>query len=206
MFLFTWLGFLEDFLFVPRCVLCRKEGNTLCDDHLKDFKRSSSLFLSDELKVYSVFSYHNKGVQKILECFKYKGVRALSKVMGDLMGDLLSFEENFIIVPIPLHWSRQLWRGFNQAFLLSQEISFLTQIPLNTQLKRTVRTNQQARLSKMDRVKNVENIFTWKGSSIKGRTIYLVDDVCTSGSTLQSAARVLYKAGAKEVVGIVFAR
>ena len=54
--------------------------------------------------------------------------------------------------------------------------------------------------------KNVENIFVWEGASLKGKTIYLVDDVCTTGSTLKSAAEVLHKAGAERVIGVVFAR
>lgn len=207
MFLLSWLRLVEDFFFVSRCVFCKKEGSLFCPSHFKNIPRCSASCLADGLLVSGVFSYHNKSVQKIVERFKYKGVRGLSSVMALYMADSFSFEScNSVLVPIPLHWSRQVWRGFNQSFLLARDLSFSTGIEVNTDLKRVKRSKQQARLSRLDRAKNVENIFTWKGGLLEGKVIYLVDDVCTSGLTLQSAARVLKQQGAKQVFAIVFAR
>lgn len=207
MFLSSWFLALENFFFVPRCVFCKKEGSLFCAFHLKDIPRCSDSCLADGLLVSAVFPYHYKGVQKIVERFKYKGVWGLSWVMASYMTESFSFESsNSVFIPIPLHWSRQIWRGFNQSFLLARDLSFSTGIEVNTDLKRIRKSKQQARLSRLDRAKNVENIFTWKGDSLQGKVIYLVDDVCTSGLTLQSAARVLKRQGAKQVRAIVFAR
>ena len=112
-----------------------------------------------------------------------------------------------IFVPIPLHWTRLLWRGFNQSNVLV--LALQKQYPplqICYDLKRVKRTNQQARLSKKHRAQNLEKAFRWKSSKFPSQKIILIDDVVASGKTLDEAAKTLKKLGAIKVVGIVFAR
>lgn len=205
MFLLGWFRIVENFLFVPRCVFCRKDGELLCRHHLKSLRRVNKPFELEGLQVWAPFAYQKPLVRRVLERFKYKGIRGLGSSMAAEMV-MPKSHENGIVVPIPLHWTRKLWRGFNQADLLAKELSDLHNLSFSKDLKRIKRSAQQARLKKVDRAKNVENIFEWKGFSLAGKTVYLVDDVCTTGATLKSAAQVLQKQGVKEVVGVVFAR
>ena len=120
------------------------------------------------------------------------------------------FEGADAFIPVPLHW-RRLWaRRFNQSAALAEEVSGLTGIPVrHADLKRVRATVQQVGLSKAARAENVQGAFGVPAESkgnIAGRRIILVDDVLTSGATVDSCARALLRAGAKQVDVLVFAR
>ena len=106
-----------------------------------------------------------------------------------------------MIVPVPLHPSRQREREFNQAETLARHLARATGLPLNTRaVIRTEATLSQTRLSREDRARNVRNAFTFrKRPNLRGARIVLVDDVMTTGATTNACARVLRKAGAEEV-------
>jgi ComF family protein len=113
------------------------------------------------------------------------------------------------LVPVPLHW-RRLWaRRFNQSAALANCISAATRIPVSTALKRTRATPQQVGLSKTERAHNVQGAFRVPAAAkaeVAGRRLVVVDDVLTSGSTVDACARALLRAGAAEVDVLVFAR
>ncbi|MBE5785229.1 MAG: ComF family protein [Clostridiales bacterium] len=104
-----------------------------------------------------------------------------------------------VIVPIPLHW-RRLWkRGYNQSALLAESLSGRFGIPVAEKLLRRVRyTKTQTALGAAQRTKNIRGAFSASGS-VKGKRILLVDDVCTTGATLSTAAKALLDAGAAVV-------
>ena len=108
-----------------------------------------------------------------------------------------------LIVPVPLHWTRLLKRGFNQAALIGKRLSIHTKIPQDPQvLKRLTATSSQGGLSKKERALNVQKAFginAKKKGHIQGKTILLVDDVMASGATLRFCAESLLTAGAKSV-------
>lgn len=108
---------------------------------------------------------------------------------------------------VPLFPSRKNERGFNQSFLLAQEIGRLWEIPATDKLLiRTRKTIPQADLKKEEREKNVKNAFGLSGDiKLTGQSIALVDDVSTTGSTLSECAKILKRAHAKFVYGIVIA-
>ena len=112
-----------------------------------------------------------------------------------------------ILMPIPLHPRKERVRGFNQALLLAQDIRAHTSIPLDAHtLIRIASTPPQTTLSAQSRRENVEHIFSLRDQDkVRGKTIILVDDVKTTGATLEQAARVLKQAGAKEIWAITFA-
>ncbi len=114
------------------------------------------------------------------------------------------------LIPVPLHWRRQWARRFNQSAALAGVISRLSGVPVvHGGLRRVRATPQQVGKSKADRADNVQGAFRAAmehGESIAGRRLVLVDDVLTSGATVDACARALLRAGAAHVDVLVFAR
>jgi predicted amidophosphoribosyltransferase len=112
-----------------------------------------------------------------------------------------------LIVPIPLHPRRKRWRGFNQAELIARRLAdyFGAEISVD-ELLRIKYTKPQTKLSEEKRRSNIKNCFAWRAGGLAGRNIILVDDVATTGSTLNEAARVLKENGAGEIWGLVVAK
>ncbi len=116
-------------------------------------------------------------------------------------------QENFLVVPVPLHKRRENWRGFNQSSLLAGAISKVYGLDCAEILSRVGYTPPQADIEAREvRLENVKNIFSCIDASVKNRKILLVDDVCTTGATLNECARVLKDAGAESVTALVIAR
>jgi ComF family protein len=113
-----------------------------------------------------------------------------------------------VIVPVPLHPARQRERGFNQAELIAHRIGKGLGIPVSASLiARFRQTPTQTRLSRAERASNVAGAFrTGKPAAIAGKAVLLVDDVCTTGATLNECAKVLREAGSGPVRGLTFAR
>ena len=119
-------------------------------------------------------------------------------------------EEADALVPVPLHW-RRLWaRRCNQSALLAQAIAAVTDVPVTTEaLKRVKATAQQVGLTQSQRAENVQGAFQVPAdgkAEVVGRRLILIDDVLTSGATVDACARALLRAGARTVDVVVFAR
>src|SRR5204863_6890690 len=113
-----------------------------------------------------------------------------------------------VVVPVPLHWRRRWARGYNQAAAVGRELALGLGAKFAPELLRRVRhTPQQAQPSASARRENVRGAFrAASGARVAGRTVLLVDDVMTTGSTAGEAARTLREAGAKRVVAAILAR
>ena len=164
-------------------------------------------------------SYENPLVEKVLKAIKYRFVRSLAGDMADLMTKYLEKRAGWLItagtieiVPVPLHRRRLNWRGFNQAEMVAKKISKSLGWPvITTAMKRVHDPKPQADMpDKQSRIENMLNVFACPpdqdSSRLADKTILLIDDVSTTGSTLNDCARALKGAGAREVVGFVFAR
>ncbi len=116
--------------------------------------------------------------------------------------------ESYIIIPIPLHKSRLKWRGFNQSELIANELSKNIGLPaIANILIRVKKTKDQTQLSKEERISNIQNAFQIKNpAEISGKNIILLDDVYTSGATMEAAAKTLKEGGAKKIIGLVIAK
>ncbi len=111
-----------------------------------------------------------------------------------------------VLIPIPLHISKERARGYNHAKLLAMGIAKKLELPLQDCLLRVKKTTSQFALTKLDRQQNIKNAFVVKKAiDRKYSTIFLVDDVLTSGTTLSEAAKILKKQGVKKVYGITLA-
>jgi len=152
---------------------------------------------------------YSDSLKEMILSFK-KGRADLDSVLGFLANSALeggSFHEKVeLFVPVPLHWSRRLVRGYNQSMLIVRKL-MLSRGKINTELVRIRRTKLQAATSSFSaRARNVAGAFAVrKGNPFTGRTICLVDDIKTSGATLNECARVLKEAGASHVFALVLA-
>ncbi len=162
-------------------------------------------------------SYEETSVKQLLKYFKYDFIESLATNISDLMTKFirpriskLGFDNHSLLVTaVPLHWYRLNWRGFNQSELMARNISecFDWQSDFRLLKRLAARTPQADIKDRLQRIKNVENIFScFDKSEIIGKRILLIDDVSTTGSTLDACAKALRLAGAVEVTGFVFAR
>lgn len=178
----------------PICNRCGKPSNThLCSECQKKrryFKRARS---------YGVFG----GVLKeAIHIFKYEKKEGLSEYLGILMCKALDrCEWGFDhIVPIPLHKKKERVRGFNQTRLLAEFISKKKNVSLFLGLKKTMDTAPQVGLSYDERRRNIVDCFTLKDEKrIKDSSVLLIDDVMTTGTTIEECSKVLLEGGAKDV-------
>jgi len=157
----------------------------------------------------SVGAYEGS-LRNIVHALKYQGRRSIAVTLAGLMRtagkDLLSRAD--YVVPVPLHWRREHARGFNQA----REIARHLGLPVADALIRSRATTPQVELSAEERVANVAGAFGLKRSrfraapDLKACRVVLIDDVATTGATLEACARVLKMAGATSVCGLTAAR
>lgn len=161
------------------------------------------------------FNYRDKIIRQLITDLKYKGKRSNAKIIGEVVYEYLLEElsdrelyDDFtdpILIPIPLSRQRLRERGYNQTELIA---NFLTDAcQLNTKsLKRIRNTESQTTKNKEERMENLKDAFVVKNNKlIKNKNIVLIDDVVTTGSTLNEAKRVLLKNGAKNVLAIAVA-
>jgi len=164
-------------------------------------------------------SYKNPVVERAIKLLKYEYIKSLSQNLSVLLIKVIknsyfltnNFSEplsSFLIIPVPLHRQKFLDRGFNQAELIAQKIAEEFDLKLRNDLLIKIKnTRSQTDLKETERKINIQGAFAVKNKKeIKGKIIFLVDDVFTTGSTLNEAARVLKVAGAKEIWGIALAR
>jgi ComF family protein len=148
---------------------------------------------------------------KLVQAFKYSGKTKVGELLGRALAALVQQDEELSAVdavcPVPLHPARLRERGFNQALLLAAAISMGTRIPLAEFLARTKNTPTQTLKTKpKDRRKNLAGAFRLKPDArVGGKRVLLVDDVMTTGATLDQAAQELLKGGATSVLGAVVA-
>jgi len=161
----------------------------------------------------AVAAYRGRGiVREVIHQFKYTRQIHLRHLVARWLGAALEDERlrdcNFdLIVPVPLHPTRERERGFNQASLLSELLSAQTSIRSQRVLERVRYTTTQTALDRSERMENLHNAFRLrKNADVRGLRVLLIDDVLTTGSTLSECARVLKRAGAISVHAATAAR
>ena len=218
-----------DFLFPRFCVGCGKEGDFICDSCQASLVRieapacpqcgkpqTDSMLCSNCINwkadidaIRSPFRFEGV-IRKAVHEFKYRNLRAIAGQLAHFLGDYLT--ENPIpyevLVPVPLHDKRLKERGYNQSALLAKELSRLTGFPVNeTCLVRNVYNVPQAKTRNVEeRKQNVIGIFSVVNDDLLEKKVLLIDDVTTSGATLNACASPLKKTGAASVWGLTLAR
>jgi competence protein ComFC len=196
-----------DLLFPISCIGCSAADFLLCQNCKDSLKFLNQNEMQDG--IISAFPYANPLVQKIIVEFKYNGIRNLAKPIAELINKSLrlnsDLDDTWILTYIPMHWRKEKKRGFNQAKLIAQELSKLTSLPCEDLLEKLKATKPQKDLSREQRQLNLFKVFRAYPETLN-KKIILIDDVCTTGSTLLEAKRALLDAGAKEVLYSTFAR
>lgn len=219
------MSLLDDFinlLFPKTCAACDepllKAEQIICTKCLVDlpkagigFSNSQSLEarFKGKVAVAGVFGYlkYSKGgkVQQLLHNLKYKNRQDIGVFMGKLFGKQLTANNKKIeidlFLAIPLHENKLILRGFNQSDLIASGLAEVLELPHETNIiYRKKATETQTKKSRIDRFMNVDAVFGVNSSErIFGKKIGLVDDVLTTGATLEVCAATLLSAGAKEV-------
>lgn len=202
-----WRPLLESFfeLLAPlRCAACEREseGALFCEGC------ALSLEYAEE-DAPALFLYSGP-IRDAVHELKYRGRSDLGPRLGVPMAEKVLRSGISIdrVMPIPLHPSRQRARGYNQAALLAAKIASLLGVPLDRRsLVRTRVTPPQAELDREERLQNLHSAFEIraKEGELDGAKILLVDDVMTTGATLDAAAEVLFEAGVRRVDAFVLA-
>lgn len=165
--------------------------------------------------LYFALSYKNPIIKKLIRNFKYQPyIKDLSKTLSLIIIQYFQMQENnsdfsdYFLIPVPLGKKKMKNRGFNQSEEIAKELSVFFKIPvLNGILIKTKETRPQIELTAEERKENLKGTFSvQEEKKIKGKKIILVDDVYTTGSTMEECARVLKTAGAKNVLGMAIAR
>lgn len=234
------MEFLKDLFFPKKCVNCNKYGSYLCPECLNLVSICSSricpqcskpapfgmVHFSCKTKtsldgLTTIFNY--KGVvKKTILKFKYRLVSDLAKTIIELFlsccGEDKAFskfvnQKNVVLIPVPLHWQRKNWRGFNQAELLGKMIASQLGISfIPNLLLRIKNTKTQTMLKREERLRNIKNAFAINKKLpiniliSKYPNILIFDDVWTTGSTMKESAKVLKKQGFPKVWGLTLAR
>lgn len=156
---------------------------------------------------HAAFRYEDN-IEEMIKRYKYGRVRALAPAFAELLLPAVRqiAQEADVIAPVPLHPKRERWRGFNQATLLAQLLASSLQIPcLDKALTRIRNTPTQTRFTRSERIKNMQGAFAPGRQSVYAHSVLLIDDVLTTGATLESCAEVLLQSGALEVHALTIA-
>ena len=149
-------------------------------------------------------------IRKVIHQLKYQNLKAIAPQLAELLFEYLKSNPlpGEALIPVPLHQKRLRERGYNQSKLLARELARLTNLPvIEDCLIRVKEAQPQVKAATLEeRRRNVANAFSCRDERVHGRQIILVDDVCTSGATLESCATALKSKGAISVWGLVLAK
>lgn len=215
-----------DTLFPPRCVGCRARAHWLCPLCLD---RVQYLMLplcgvcqqpvspaaahgcrvsAAPLVTISAIGLYKGPLRDAVHALKYKGRHGVAATLAGLLAPRLSPlpAEGDLLVPVPLHPTRERERGYNQAAIVAAELARLLPCELDARaLRRTRATAQQVGMSREQRAANVRGAFEARPGVVRDRRVWLLDDVYTTGATLKAGAHALRQAGARQVRGVVIA-
>ncbi len=220
---------LLDFILPRTCIICNEQINQglLCDNcinYLPSIRNPLCKRCGRPIKKGGLCRYCKGGsmvehgrawsiymppVDKIVHYFKYRRQTSLARLIGLGMSNVIK-ADNILnkadyIIPVPLFWFKRLKRGYNQARLLTEIISSECHIQSINALSRIKNTRSQTRLDPELRKRNVRNAFVLKDRRIENKNVLLVDDVLTTGATINECARVLKSGGAQNIYSCVAA-
>lgn len=223
------LSRLLDLVFPPRCTGCQRVGSIFCPQCLARVRAvprpvclrcgqpqpSEALCADCRAGKFYISAIRSAGIYTrplsgAIQQFKYSGRAELRRPLGMLLASY--WRERGVsadlVIAVPLHERRQRERGYNQAHLLASEFCRQVGLPLVSQgvLRRQRETRQQVLLGPAERRRNVAGAFTWDGPALAGLKALLIDDVATTGSTLEACGEALSSAGVSKVWALTAAR
>lgn len=201
------------------CLECKKTNNfgDICPACQKNYRLTGVLVAGN---------YNNSLISKAIKLYKYDFIEDLGSILGNYLADeldqamkhavliddkmsrwpeFINNRNDLVVIPVPLHPQRLRWRGFNQAASLAEVVCARLALARGHELQRVRYRKPQAKLKRIDRLYNLRESFDWQNANLSGKNIILVDDVVTTGSTLNECAKVLKMNGAHMVWGLVLA-
>ncbi|MEI6296353.1 MAG: ComF family protein [bacterium] len=210
-----------DLLLPQKCIGCGISGELFCEECLYGAKKCEK-YLGDD--TFAVFSYKDKNIKKAISLIKYKGVKYMTPPLAKYIYDLAleeisqikmmsgnNIDEKIIVIPVPLHKSRLKTRGFNQSELIARQFLKLdtgNSFFLDTEsLERVKETESQVKTDGREkRLVNLKDAFCVPyPENVKNKIILLVDDVITTGATIDECRKTLKNAGARKVFAVAIA-
>jgi len=208
-----------EFLYPTVCIVCGSRTNAktavVCKPCWQKLPRNSRNVISQGTRTVgrkTYFSYiawrfeYSENLRAAVHFFKFNDFSNLAARFGREMTETLLSRTELAaadaLVPVPLHRARMRERGYNQSELLASVISLRADIPVARALERIKNNRPQASLaSRAEKITNVKGIFQQRsGFSVRGKRVLLIDDVVTTGATVNECAKVLTRAGAREIM------
>ncbi len=209
---------LLNLLFPVTCCICNqenKEQKYLCHNCFKKLKFGAPQFnlklnFVDELAIAG--NYDDGLLGELIKKLKFNSIEPLGPILADFLtifwqgrASLMNVN-NLLVIPIPLSPQRERRRGFNQTEIIAKHFAKNFNYKLNLELKKIKHTKQQSGLSEKRRQKNITAVFFWQGEPLINKQIILIDDVITTGATINEAAKILKLAGAKKIIALALAK
>lgn len=210
-------------IFPPKCIFCRQllsydAAIHICTDcYMKlPFRENALMTTTQDGEAgwcdgaVSIFQYTGM-VKESLIRFKFYNkpsyYRTYARLLADKLGKTMDVGQYNLVLSVPLHKHREFSRGYNQAHLIARALARELKLPERSELLKRYRyTEAQSLLDKQTRNQNVKGAFTVTSPQrIEGKSILLVDDILTTGSTLEECGRMLKQAGARKVTAVVVA-
>ena len=201
------LSNLLDWIYKKKCYFCRssKEAVKMCskcyDD--MDFLPAQINRIIEGKKVYCAGVY-SKNLQKLIRGLKYHNQKDLAYYLAKFMAEYFSKitdKTDFEIIPVPIYPKREKKRKYNHMNLVGEELARLTNNSLNKNLiKRVKDTKPQYKLKRHERLQNLNGAFEVDKSNYTGKTLLLIDDICTTGSTFEEMIKEFAKYGITDII------
>lgn len=204
-----WIETFKDLLFGPEtiCPVCGQRACfgywPGCVDCVRGLQPTLRLIPDTPFPCYCMGNYHGR-LKELIADVKYHGAFQVACFLGELLGMMVAeamiLEDVNVIMPVPLHPTRERMRGFNQSALLADSMSRRWPKPIWNHMIRARQTQSQSELSGHDRWKNIEGAFTLQeGHVLSGKKIAVVDDILTTGATFAGVSALLVDVGARPI-------
>jgi competence protein ComFC len=220
-----WENFL-DFIWPNYCLGCHQEGTLCCQTCLDALKNLPLDYQAWENQAdfyfehcYVCLDYHQDLVKNLIKNFKYRYLQNINNILVNILAQQakkLNLPANTIITNIPLHSQKKKQRGFDQTYLLAKNLAEKLDLEYQPLLRRVKKTKIQAQLSKQERQENVSNAFVINKvprhfgdaqcRQVRDCKIILIDDIATTGATLDQAAKVLKDNNFSNIIALVLAK
>lgn len=207
-----------DFIWPRFCFGCQKEGSFCCSDCQAEMslleldyqawpKETNFIFE----KCYVCLDFKQALTKKLIKAFKYQYLLSLAEILSDILWQQtqkITLPDNTIITNIPLHLKKKKQRGFDQTEILAKNLSAKSQFIYLPLLQRVKLNKTQAQLNKQARLANVADIFQMNPKMpIETKNwVLLIDDIATTGATLNEATKILKLAGYQHIIALVLAK
>lgn len=216
-----------DLAWPSECVVCGLEGDWLCpvcQEQITKIKQPTCPFCNRLSPIGKTcdrcrreraltgarsFCYYLGPTKTIIHQYKIRGVTAPTELLGSWLAPLVSelpLTGDWIITSVPMTASKLGRRGFNQAELLAKDVAEITQKPYRSLLKRNREGERQASLKRQDRFANTRDLFSVIPNKTLPKQVLIIDDIFTTGATLDACAFALKQAGVRSVWALTFAK